>query len=183
MTLLLPPSEVMGNDATAATLLGVKATALATARAANLALPCSPALPATGRYRGVVWQHLDPATLTVRRRRVGVAGLVLSGLLSAFWRPAVTAVLAERCHDHAVFDLLPAEHARAVDLDGLGAAEVIRVEFRTRSGRAVGHAAKAAKGRFARHLLRATNPMAAASAFDWEGWTASIEQARPAVTP
>ena len=50
-------------------LLGVTGEHLARALDANTALIGAPTLPAWQRYTGVVWDHLDPATLTTEQRR------------------------------------------------------------------------------------------------------------------
>ncbi len=59
-------------------LLGVKGDHLDRAQAANISLVGAPSLPAWRRYTGVVWDHLDPASLaaTDRRRIVVVSGLL-----------------------------------------------------------------------------------------------------------
>ena len=59
-------------------LLGVKGDHLDRAQAANSSLIGAASLPAWRRYTGVVWDHLDPATLaaTDRRRIVVVSGLL-----------------------------------------------------------------------------------------------------------
>jgi cytoplasmic iron level regulating protein YaaA (DUF328/UPF0246 family) len=130
------------------------------------------ALPAWRRYTGVVWEHLDPASLTAAQRRrivvvsalMGAVGgdepvpdhrLKLSvslgrlGRLDRWWRPAVTEALALRGRGPIV-DLLPREHAAAVDWDVLAERrEVLRVP-----GVGTGHAGKADKGRLARALLQ-----------------------------
>lgn len=71
-----------------------------------------------------------------------------------------------------VVDLLPQEHAAVVDWERLGGAtDVVRVGFLRADGAgAAGHAAKAAKGRFARALL--DHGIARAPRFSWEGWRA-----------
>jgi cytoplasmic iron level regulating protein YaaA (DUF328/UPF0246 family) len=165
-------------------LLGVRGPALDRARAANRALVGAPCLPAGRRFTGVVWQHLDLGSLTVAQRRraadtvvvvSAVAGLVgpgdpipdhrlkLSaalpplGRLSAFWREAISTVLDEHLAGRLVIDLLPREHAVAWVPDP-SRHEHVRVALVDGSGRAVGHDAKAAKGRLARALLEAEDP-------------------------
>jgi cytoplasmic iron level regulating protein YaaA (DUF328/UPF0246 family) len=155
-------------------------------------------MPASQRYRGVVWDHLDLATLSARAKRharrtvlivsalTGIAGwdepipdyklkmstrLAPLGGLASFWRPPVTAVLQGLVTDaDLVVDLLPLDHAKVVAFDQLPA-PTVHVAFTTPAGRAVGHGAKAAKGRFARHLLElGGDPRQAANSFDWDGW-------------
>lgn len=169
-----------GGDAR---LLGVKGAHLERARAVNRSLVGSPTLPAFERYTGVVWDHLDIETMSARTRaRAEDSVVVVSGLLglvgmndripeykvkmgatlphlgklSTWWRPKLSAVLnswllAEG--GRVVVDLLPQEHRAAWEVDpDLGRNHIV-VNFVNRSGRAVGHDAKAAKGLLARHLL------------------------------
>ncbi len=185
-----------------AALLGVRGELLdrALASVSDLADGCAPVLPAWRRYTGVVWSALDPASLDVadRRRILVPSGLygvttaldpvadyrlklsvALGGLgrLSAFWRPAVTAALVRRARGRTVIDLLPAEHAAAIDVEALGrAVPLVTVRFVSASGdRAVGHEAKAAKGRLARAVLE--GGVEAAARFRWEGWRARRDAA------
>ena len=129
------------------------------------------------RYTGVVWSQLDPASLSEsQRRRIWVPSAVYGlttatdaiadhrlsfrarldgiGSLSAFWRPVLTDLVARRARGRTVIDLLPGEHASALDLEALGERlELIRVRFLQPDGRgAAGHAAKAVKGRVARQI-------------------------------
>lgn len=164
-------------------LLGARGPHLARALADWHALDGSPTLPAAERYSGVVWRALDPAGLTpAARRRLRARVLVPSGLwgvsaasdplpayrlrmgarvpplgaLAAFWRPRVTRAVAGRAGRGWVIDLLPGEHAAAIDPEGLGPARLVRVELvegGVGGGRALGHAGKAAKGALARALL------------------------------
>ena len=92
-----------------------------------------------------------------------------------FWRPTVTPALARRARHRLLIDLLPAEHAHAVDLAGLDAStRVVRVRFRTADGgRAVGHEAKTVKGRLARALV--DGGLDAVRAFESDGWRARLE--------
>lgn len=65
-----------------ADLLGVSGTHLEHARAINMSLIGSPTLPAWKRYTGVVWDHIDPASLSdpaMTRARESI--VVVSGLL------------------------------------------------------------------------------------------------------
>jgi uncharacterized protein len=164
-------------------LLGVGGRHLERARDANLALVGHPAtLPAWRRYTGVVHDHLGVGSLSrAGRQRALTSVVVLSGLLgavglgdpvpdyrikmgarlpplgllTAWWRPRLAPVLAARAVGHVVVDLLPVEHAAAVDHAALAAAGavVVRARLVERDGRAGGHDAKAAKGRLARHLI------------------------------
>ncbi|NND74589.1 MAG: peroxide stress protein YaaA [Ilumatobacter sp.] len=154
-------------------LLGARGDNLARAQTANASLRGSPTLPAWRRYTGVVWEHLDPATLppAARRKIVVVSGLLglaraddripdyrlkMSaspsplGKLSTWWRGELSAVLNAAARRRVVIDLLPNEHRAAwtpAVPDG------VRVTFVERHGAPGGHFAKAAKGRFARAVL------------------------------
>ena len=59
-------------------LLGVRGEHLLRAQSANTSLIGAATLPAWQRYTGVVWDHLDPATVPAAERRHIV---VVSGLL------------------------------------------------------------------------------------------------------
>lgn len=200
-------ARLRGPAALAVTKLrGEAAEAAAVANAATVG---SPTLPAGARYGGVVWEHLDAASLTGPGRRRAASVLVVSALgglwalgdpvpayklgmaanlpglggLTGWWAPHLRAALAGLAGRGPVVDLLPAEHRRAVPLDGLGA-RVVRVDFTTAGGAgAAGHAAKAAKGRLARHLLEeGGDPSAAADGWTWAGWAAAADRTRVVVT-
>jgi len=150
-------------------------------------------LPAWRRYSGVVWSSLGPATLTTPQRRrllipsglYGVnsgtdlvadyrlkmdSSLDPMGSLSQFWRPHVTSTLSELTRRCVVVDLLPKEHAAAIDWTALeSVCRVVRVSFTASSGQgAAGHAAKSVKGAIARHLL--DNGLSDLEKFRFEGW-------------
>ena len=153
-----------------------------------------PVLPAWQRYEGVVWGHLDPATLPAdARERIlipsGLYGVTTGedliadyrlkmsvrlgalGTLASYWRAPISAVLRRRAAGKVVVDLLPQEHRGAVDGTLIGrSATVVPVMFVTSGGRnAAGHAAKAVKGIVARRVL--TAGLGALERFQWEGWT------------
>jgi len=153
----------------------------------------APALPAWRRFTGVVWEHLEPATIPAAlRRRVLVPSALLGlsratdpvpdfrlklsvslpglGRLDRFWRPVVTAALGRT--RGPVVDLLPNEHAAAADLASL-ASRVVRVAFVDAGGAAVGHDAKAVKGEVARAVL--LEGLDALDDFAWKGWSAGRE--------
>jgi cytoplasmic iron level regulating protein YaaA (DUF328/UPF0246 family) len=157
-------------------LLGVRGDHLLRAQSANATLIGSPTLPAWRRYTGVVWDHLDPATLTAdARRRIvvvsGLLGLVRAddpvpdyrlkmsvslppiGNLARWWRPTLAAALGRSTRGRVVVDLLPQEHRAAIDEEALAGAEGVTVSLVDPSGRPGGHMAKAAKGELARALL------------------------------
>lgn len=161
-------------------LLGVGGDNLDRAQCANRTLLGAPTLPAWQRYTGVVWDHLDPATLTAAQRRSivvvsGLHGLVRAddpvpdyrlkmgaslapvGKLSTWWRPVLADVLRGAARRRTVVDLLPQEHRAAfTDTDR---ERFVVVDLVERSGAPGGHAAKAAKGRLARHLLTCGLPL------------------------
>ena len=154
-------------------LLGVKGDHLLRAQSANTSLVGAMTLPAWQRYTGVVWDHLDPASLpAASRRRIlvvsGLLGLVRAddpvpdyrlkmganlaplGKLSTWWRDALTSELRRLARRRVVVDLLPQEHRAALDLTGLEGVSLTLVDP---SGKPGGHFAKAAKGELARTIL------------------------------
>ena len=158
----------------------------------------APMMPAWARYSGVVWEHLDPASLEDRQRArllipsavYGVTtgtdsiadyrltmlvGLSMLGNLGSWWRPHVTKALAKAAKGQVIVDLLPKEHANAVDFEVLGdIAEVVHIRFVSADGKsAAGHAAKAVKGTVARTL--ADRGLSRLKSFSWEGWTVRRE--------
>ena len=161
-------------------LLGVKGDHLDRAQAANCSLIGAPSLPAWRRYTGVVWDHLDPATLDAAdRRRIvvvsGLLGLVRGddpvpdyrlkmgaslapfGKLSTWWRDDLSATLNRYAagrtakQRRVIVDLLPKEHRAAWTPDERVA--MVSIEFVDPSGKPGGHFAKAAKGELARAIL------------------------------
>ena len=179
----------------AARVLGVGGDLLDRARAATFTLAdgTAPLMAAADRYTGVVWEHLGPLAAADRRRvlvpsavygittaadpiadyrlklSVSLAGV---GRLDRYWAAPITDLLATRYRGRVGVALLPAEHARAIDWTVLEpAADVVPVAFvRADGAGAAGHAAKAAKGRFARAVL--DGGLDAARSFAWEGWRA-----------
>ena len=154
-------------------LLGVKGDHLLRAQSANTSLVGAATLPAWQRYTGVVWDHLDPASLPAAdRRRIlvvsGLLGLVRGddpvpdyrlkmgaslaplGKLSTWWRESLTTELRRLSRRHVIVDLLPQEHRAALDLSGLEGVSLTLVDP---TGKPGGHFAKAAKGELARAIL------------------------------
>jgi len=182
--LAVPRTEVVaalrkakGGDAT---LLGVKGDHLERAKRANSSLHGAPVLPAWQRYTGVVWDHLDIASLTTTQRTRALSSIVIvSGLLglvraddpipdyrlkmgarlkpfgtmAGWWRDTVSTALNTYARGLVVVDLLPLEHRKAIEMDEDNVGEYLRIGLFERSGKAGGHDAKAAKGRLARHLI------------------------------
>lgn len=150
----------------------------------------APVMPAWRRYSGVVWEHLDPSTISASARSRILVPSALYGINSAedaiadyrltmhstlsrignlarFWRPELTELLCSVRGNPTIVSLLPAEHARSIDMSQLG--NVVQVQFVQPDGQgAAGHHAKAAKGRFARHLV--DNGLCKAAHFQFEGW-------------
>ncbi|HUY07445.1 MAG TPA: peroxide stress protein YaaA [Acidimicrobiales bacterium] len=150
-------------------------------------------MPAWRRYTGVVWEHLDPSTIPgAARSRIlvpsGLYGVTRSddeivdyrltmlvslpniGNLGRFWAGPVSSVLHDLRGRPTVISLLPREHARVVIPASV--ASLIEVQFLAADGGgAAGHAAKAVKGRFARHLI--DHGIDDALAFRFEGWKIS----------
>ncbi|MGC2485463.1 MAG: peroxide stress protein YaaA [Acidimicrobiales bacterium] len=154
----------------------------------------APLLPAWRRYQGIVWNYLNPGTLTSsQRRRILVpsglyglvagedpvaeyrlrmnAGLAGVGVLARYWRPHVTPVLLEATTRAAIVNFLPHEHAASIDWTSVEQQRrVVTVRFMAADeSRAVGHDAKAIKGELAGAVLRD-----GLAAFDVEkrlGWT------------
>lgn len=186
---LLVAEALAGLDGGDARLLGVSGRHLERARGANLGLIGAPTLPAWQRYTGVVWDHLCPSALTAAQRRSivvvsGLHGLVrgddpvpdyrlkmgasltATGKLSSWWRSVIAPLLVEHAQGASIIDLLPQEHRAA--LMGPRRRHLVPgalvVDLVERSGASGGHAAKAAKGRLARHLLTTAGPPADALA-------------------
>ena len=154
-------------------LLGVKGDHLLRAQSANSSLIGARTLPAWQRYTGVVWDHLDPATLSAAARKQivvvsGLLGLVRGddsvpdyrlkmganlrplGKLSTWWRGDLSTELQRAGRRRFVVDLLPQEHRAALDLAGLDGVSLTLVDP---TGKPGGHFAKAAKGELARAIL------------------------------
>lgn len=175
--------RVVRRRADAQALLGVTGPHLDRALEEWRDIDQAPTLPAADRYSGVVWGALDLASLPAAARRRGMQRIVVpSGLwglvgaadaipayrlkmgarvgalgrLSAWWQPAVSQALASRARRGAVMDLLPNEHAAAIDVAALRPESVVRVEIvddGPAGRRAVGHAGKSLKGLLARAVL------------------------------
>lgn len=145
----------------------------------------APTLPAIERYTGVLYKELDAATITgAAKRRLNANVLVVSGLwglvapkdpipdyrlkmsasvpplgkLSTWWRPAVTAELAERAGGAVVWDLLPNEHAAAIDWAAIRPRRRVTATFLDRNGRTVSHWNKLLKGSIVRWLVEGGDP-------------------------
>lgn len=152
------------------------------ARAAGLtrAIGRNPTMAAIERYTGVLYRELDAASLpAAARRRLARDVLIVSGLwglvapgdpicdyrlkmsaragdlgkLSTAWRPVLTEALAPRAKGRLLWDLLPIEHAAAVDWDGLAPRQRITVRFVDAEDRTISHWNKLLKGSLVRWLV------------------------------
>ena len=172
-----------GGATRAEKLLGVRGAHLERALGEWRHIDASATAPAAERYAGVVWGGLDLRTLPAPARRRAMSRIVVPsalwglvgardlipayrlkmsarldglGVLSAWWRPAVSRALAARAGRGAVIDLLPQEHRAAIDPSALARGRLVRVEI-VEDGpdgrRSVGHADKQAKGRLARAIV------------------------------
>ncbi len=173
-------------------LLGVGGAHLERAKAANTTCVGGPTLPAWQRFTGVVWDHLDVASLpTAARRRATDRLVVVSGLaglngiddplpdfrlkmsvglgdigkVAAHWRPLISPAINDLGAGGLVVDLLPAEHAAAWEPEP-DRYTLVRVDLVDEAGRKAGHAAKAAKGLLARQLVTASGPKAVLALLD-----------------
>jgi uncharacterized protein len=180
-------SAVMRDETSARRLMGVKGSALEAAVAANTGIGTGPVLPAIERYTGVLYDNLDAGSLAgAARRRLRSGVVIFSGLwglvrpadripdyklkmdaslsplgrLSTWWRPTLSAALADATRRRLVWDLLPQAHAAAwSDPDAACALRVTTafVQERRAGGEVerstVTHWSKALKGALARHLL------------------------------
>jgi uncharacterized protein len=142
-------------------LLGVGGQHLTRAQSANRSLLGAPTRAAGERYTGVVWDHLDLATLSpAARARASAAIVVVSGLLGAvavddptpdyrlkmgasltplgkvstWWREQLSLVLNDHLADRYVVDLLPQEHRAAWVPSPERYAGFARVTFVEKSG-------------------------------------------------
>lgn len=147
------------------------------ARAAGLR---APTLPAIERYTGVLYKELDAASLPVAAsRRLDRSVLIVSGRwglvaptdpipdyrlkmgarvdplgkLSTWWRPAITGALSELARGAVVWDLLPQEHAAALEWGSVEPRHRITARFVDRDGRTVSHWNKLLKGSLVRWLV------------------------------
>lgn len=151
----------------------------------------APLLAAWQRYNGVVWSHLDPASLDDKQRgRIlvpsGLYGLSIGtdpiadfrltmkvsldrlGNLATFWRPMLIRVL-EDMPDARLVSLLPKEHSVAIGPSDVLATKLVKVTFVRFGGEGVaGHDAKAVKGVVARRILE--DGLDAVDGFRWKGW-------------
>lgn len=185
--------EALGRTTLDERKLGARAALYERVVEANAAVAGNRATkrPAHERYTGVVWEHLDPSTLADDQRRCVLVPSALLGLATAddpvpdhrlkfdvsldgigrldrHWRPLLTeAVKRHTATCDTIVELLPQEHAAAIDLDAVATRRhLVRTTFAGISG----HDAKAVKGALARHLV--VTGLDGAPSFDWHGWRA-----------
>lgn len=153
---------------------------LRAARAEGATPRRGPTRPAIERYTGVLYGELDWSSLAAPARRrgneqirivSGLWGLVAPrdpipeyrlklsaslpelGKLSTWWRPRLTPVLADRTAGAVVWDLLPLEHAAAIDWGRCDSRQRVTFRFVENDGRTVNHWNKLLKGAVVRWLL------------------------------
>jgi len=209
MYLLLPPSEGKAQGGSGswdhhsgrfalAEQRSFVLDAVRTAPPRSSVPPTGGSLPAFERYTGVVWQHLEPATLSATAsRRARTQVLVASGLgglfcwddpvpsyklkmaastpqtgrLSKFWSRHLPSLLS----DKPVIDLLALEQSAALPVPGEHQGWW-RVELVGPTGERSGHNGKAAKGRLARALLSTDDPIDLLGNYeDLEGWSLKVQ--------
>ena len=173
-------SKVLDQPEGVARVTGARGALLDRARRCfeQIVIGDAPLLPTWQRYNGVVWRHLDAASIATQRRGRLLVPSALYGItagddviadsrltfparvdglgrLDDFWRDAVTDALCAVIGAATLVDLLPREHRRAIDWTRVTArGPVIEVRFQDAGGaRAAGHGAKAVKGIVARRLV------------------------------
>ena len=183
------------SEAERGRLLGVKGEALAGATAANRDVREAPTMPAIERYTGVLYDAIDPRSMSaMHRRRLDASVVIVSGLwglvtprdpipdyklkmgvrlgrlgrLSTWWRTDLSVRLAAVSSGRAIWNLLPNEHAAAWRApDGVHQWSVRFLEpGRDGSLTAVSHWNKLLKGALVRFLV--ANP--AAGPDELAGW-------------
>lgn len=120
-----------------------------------------PTLPAAARRRGNdqvrivsgLWGLVAPADPIPEYRLKMSASLPELGKLSTWWRPRLAPVLADRTNGSVVWDLLPIEHAAAMDWAACTPRQRVTFRFLEDDGRTVNHWNKLLKGAVVRWLL------------------------------
>jgi cytoplasmic iron level regulating protein YaaA (DUF328/UPF0246 family) len=170
---------------------GARRQVLRAARAVAASPRRAATLPALERYTGVLYGELDwhglPRAARGRgegqvRTVSGLWGLVAPtdpippyrlkmsasldgfGRLSTWWRPRLSPVVADLTDGRPVWDLLPTEHAAAVDWSDASPTQRVTVRFVDARGATVSHWNKLLKGSLVRWLLidRPSGPSAVA---------------------
>lgn len=163
-----------------ASLDAARRQVLRAARAGGASPRRAGTLPASARYTGVLYQELAWSTLPAAARRRGdrqvrivsglwglvapsdpippyrlkmSASLPVVGRLATWWRPRLAPVVAELSAGTTVWDLLPQEHAAAMDWASATPRQRVTVRFEDAGGRTVTHWNKLLKGSLVRWLL------------------------------
>ena len=176
------------------------------ARAAGLtrAIGRNPTMAAIERYTGVLYKELDAGSITgTAKRRLNANVLTVSGLwglvaprdpipdyrlkmsasvpplgrLSTWWPPEITAALVERARGAVVWDLLPNEHAAAIDWTAIAPRLRVTATFLDHNGRTVSHWNKLLKGSIVRWLVESgeQDPLALADFEHPQGYALDVE--------
>jgi cytoplasmic iron level regulating protein YaaA (DUF328/UPF0246 family) len=184
------------SEASASKVLGARGETLERAILADKCVDSGALLPAIERYDGVLYQHLDHSSLDGwARRRLNSSVVVVSGLwglvtpeelipdyrlkmsavlpgpgrLSAFWKPVLTPAVERLSDGFEIWNLLPQEHAAAVEMPGRKVVTSAVFLEPNKSGElvAVNHWNKAHKGTLVRHLVQ--NPdLRPVDLLDWD---------------
>jgi cytoplasmic iron level regulating protein YaaA (DUF328/UPF0246 family) len=188
-------ADMLASEGDLQALTGTKGVLYDRARRAWAAVAegRAPVLPAWRRFTGVVWEHLDPASLEQSgRERIlvvnGLTGLAggldpvpdfrlkmdtsvpVLGRIDRFWLPHVNGIVTELAQGSLVINLLPMEHDRALG----PVAGQVKVRFVAPGGGQAGHLGKAVKGTFSRFLLQ--EGVGHLGRFAWKGWTAERQE-------
>lgn len=159
---------------------GARRQVLRAARAEGASPRRAGTMPASARYTGVLYRELAWSSLpAVAQRRgdrqvrvvSGLWGLVAPpdpipayrlkmsaalpelGRLATWWRPRLAPVVADLVESRVVWDLLPQEHAAAMDWTTAMPRQRVTVRFEAADGRTVTHWNKLLKGSLVRWLL------------------------------
>ncbi|MBX3314751.1 MAG: peroxide stress protein YaaA [Actinobacteria bacterium] len=164
----------------------------------------APTMAAIERYTGVLYKELDAGSITgTAKRRLNANVLTVSGLwglvaprdpipdyrlkmsasvpplgrLSTWWPPEITAALVERARGAVVWDLLPNEHAAAIDWTAIAPRLRVTATFLDHNGRTVSHWNKLLKGSIVRWLVESgeQDPLALADFEHPQGYALDVE--------
>lgn len=175
------------DDSTAARFYGTRTSEkTADAHKLNLSVLKAGGVCALERYTGVVYKHIDYATLRAKKRATrriyvvtGMFGLISGGTkipnyrlpmnawLAKYWRECNMQRLHSLRGNKSVLSLLPQSYSKAISLSN-----TVHVEFKIKGSRKLaGHSGKAIKGRFVRFLIdNDINTVADFCGFDEDGF-------------
>jgi cytoplasmic iron level regulating protein YaaA (DUF328/UPF0246 family) len=105
-----------------------------------------------------LWGLVAPADPIPPYRLKMSASLEGLGRLSTWWRPRLVPALAALTEGRLVWDLLPNEHAAAMDWSRAVPAQRVTVRFLDAQGRTISHWNKLLKGSLVRWLLSEQPP-------------------------